>query len=93
MKMVLVLVKVKLSMPFDHWVTAFDAHREARAASGVEDVFRHPVIGEQAVVYAVKTSEPRAVHDLIYDPAHRAAIQESGFVIGSEQIMLCDIIN
>jgi hypothetical protein len=89
MQFVLV-VKLRLDRPFDHWVSRFDAHRDARAAAGIVDIFRHPVIGEQAVVYAVRTADPRAVHDMIYDPDHRPGIEESGFVIGSEQILVCE---
>ncbi|EJL30813.1 Protein of unknown function (DUF3764) [Caulobacter sp. AP07] len=86
----LLVVKLSLSKPFAHWAERFDQHSQARAAAGIEDVFRHPVIGEQAAVYAVRTTTPRAVHDMIYDPAVRGHIEESGFVIGSEQILVCD---
>jgi hypothetical protein len=86
----LLVVKVAISKPFEHWAERFDAHRAARAAAGIEDVFRHPVIGEQAIVYAVSTANPRAVHDMIYSPDAREGIEESGFVIGSEEIILCE---
>lgn len=86
----LLVVKFSLSRPYDHWVKRFDEHKDVRAASGIEDVFRSPVIGEQAVVYAVRTATPRAVHDMIYDDATRPHVEESGFVIGSERIWVCD---
>ena len=87
---VMLIVKLTLNKPFVHWVERFDAHNDARRAAGIETVFRHPMIGEQAVVYAVRTRTPRAVHDMIYDTEHRQSIEESGFVIGSEIIWVCD---
>jgi len=86
-----VVVKFSLSKPYDHWVKAFDDHQVARQGSGIKDIFRHPVIGEQSVVYAVRTSNPRAVHDMIYGE-ERAHIEESGFVVGSEIINVCEPI-
>jgi hypothetical protein len=89
MKFVLV-VRVQLCRPFAHWKQHFDAHRDARRAGGIEDVFCYPVIGEQAVIYGVRTSTPRSVHDMIYDEAIRPLIEASGFVVGSEQITVCE---
>lgn len=86
----LVIVKVPLLKPFAFWKERFDSHRVARQAGGIEDVFAHPVIGEQAAVYAVKTSTPRAVHDMIYDEAVRPMIEESGFAVGREMITVCE---
>lgn len=86
----LLVVKVKLCQPYAHWVARFDADREARRAGGVEDVFRHPVIGEQAAVFAMRTAEPRLVHDMMHDARLRPAIEASGLVIGSEEILVCD---
>ena len=86
----LVLVKLRLSQPYLHWQTCFDADREAREAAGIESVFRAAVIGEQAAIYAVRTSTPRIVNDFIYDPAKRVEIEESGFVVGSEEITVCE---
>jgi len=88
----LVVVKVPLVRPFSYWRERFEAHRSARQSVGIVDVFAYPVIGEQAVVYAVRTSTPRAVHDLIYDPAARPQIEESGFVVGREEITVCEIV-
>lgn len=87
----LVIVKVHLSVPFDFWKSRFDAHREARRAAGIHDVLCHPVIGEQAAVYAVQTETPRAVHEMIYDPASRPGIEASGFIIGREEITVCEV--
>jgi len=87
----LVVVKVPLVKPFAYWKQRFDAHRDARRQAGIEDVFAHPVIGEQAVLYAVRTATPRAVHDLIYDEAARPQIEASGFVVGREQITVCEL--
>jgi hypothetical protein len=86
----LMIVRVKLCKPFDYWKERFDAHREARRSSGIEDVFCYPVVGEQAAMYGVLTSTPRAVHDLIYSDAAKPLIEASGFVIGSEQITVCE---
>lgn len=88
----LVVVRVPLVKPFSFWKERFDAHRPARSAAGIEDVFAYPVVGEQAVLYAVKTRTPRAVHDLIYDEAARAEIEASGFVVGREQITVCEAV-
>lgn len=88
----LVVVKARLSKPFSHWVAAFDADREARFSSGVEDLFRYPVIGEQCVVFAMRTESPRLVHDMMYDERVRPGIESSGLVIGSEQITVCEAI-
>ena len=87
----LVVVKIDLSLPYAHWQTAYEAGRDARFATGVHDVFRHPVLGEQAALYAVETSDPRMVHDFVYDPARRPAIEASGFVVGSERITVCEV--
>lgn len=87
-----VVVKAQLNRSFAHWAERFDAHREMRAANGIVDIFRHPVIGEQAVLYAVRAENPRAVHEMIYDPDNRPGIEESGFVIGSERITVCEIL-
>lgn len=89
MKFVLV-VHVRISKPFAFWKRRFDGHRQARKAGGIEDVFCYPVIGEQAVVYGVRTSNPRLVHDMVYDEQVRPLIEESGFVIGSEVIHVCE---
>jgi len=89
--MFLVVVKVRLNRPYAHWQSCFDADRENRAAAGITDVFRHPVIGEQAALYAVRTANPRMVHDFVYDPAARPGIEASGFVVGAEEITLCEI--
>jgi hypothetical protein len=87
----LVVVKVDLSMPYELWQVAYDEGQGARRATGVRDIFRHPVLGEQAALYAVETCEPRTVHDFVYDPRHRPAIEASGFVVGSERITICEI--
>lgn len=86
----LVVVKLRLSRPYLHWQACFDADREAREEAGIESVFRAAVIGEQAAIYAVRTSTPRIVHDFIYDPIKRAEIEASGFVVGSEEIAICE---
>lgn len=91
MQTFLVVVKVRLSLPYAHWESCFDADRAARAAAGIEDVFRCPVMGEQAVLYGVRTPNPRMVHDFIYDPRKRPEIEASGFMIGSEQITICEV--
>jgi hypothetical protein len=88
----LVVVKVPLTKPFAFWKQRFDAHRSAREAGGIKDVFAHPVIGEQAVLYAVETSTPRLVHDMIYDDSVRPGIEESGFTVGAEQITVCELV-
>jgi hypothetical protein len=89
----LVVVRVPLTKPFAFWRERFDAHRSVRREAGIEDVFAYPVIGEQAVLYAVKTRTPRAVHEMIYDEAARAEIEASGFVIGGEVITLCELVD
>jgi hypothetical protein len=86
----LVVVKLRLDRPYTHWQGCFDADRGPREAAGIRDVFRAAVIGEQAAIYAVRTSHPRLVHDYIYDPAIRPAIEGSGFIIGSESIAVCE---
>lgn len=85
-----VIVKFRLSLPYEHWVAQFDAHDAARRTTGVETLFRYPVIGEQSAVYGVRTERPRTVHDTIYDPAIRDMIEASGFIVGSEEIILCE---
>ncbi|EJL27321.1 Protein of unknown function (DUF3764) [Caulobacter sp. AP07] len=87
------IVKVSLIQPFDHWVKLFDADREPREASGTHVVFRHPVIGEQAAVFGVRTQSPRLVHDMMYHPEVRAMIEASGLVVGSEQIIVCEAVD
>lgn len=86
----LVVVKLRLDRPYAHWQSRFDADRGPRESAGIFDVFRAAVVGEQAAIYAVRTDNPRLVHDYIYDPAMRPAIEESGFVIGSERISICE---
>ena len=88
----LVVVRVPLIRPFAFWKQHFDTHRSARRAAGIEDVFAYPILGEQAVLYAVKTSTPRTVHDMIYDPTVRPLIEESGFVVGQEVITVCEVV-
>jgi hypothetical protein len=89
----LVVVKVPLVKPFAFWKKHFDAHRAARQAAGIEDVFAYPVVGEQAVLYAVRTRTPRAVHDLVYDEGARPLIEQSGFVVGQEVITVCEAVD
>ena len=89
--MFMVVVKVRLSKPFAYWKERFDAHREGRREAGIEDVFCHAVIGEHAAIYAVRTGHPRRVHDMVYDPAIRPMIEESGFVVGTEEIVVAEI--
>lgn len=86
----LVVVRLRLDRPYAHWQSCFDADQDARAAAGISDVFRAAVVGDQAAVYAVRTDNPRLVHDYIYDPNVRPAIEGSGFVIGSEAIAVCE---
>jgi hypothetical protein len=88
-----VIVQVRLTKPFAFWKERFDSHREARRAAGIHDRFAHPVIGEQAAVYAVETQTPRAIHDMIYDEAVRPEIEASGFVVGEEIITLCELLD
>jgi len=87
----LVVVRVPLNKPFAFWKERFDAHRAARAESGIQDVFARPVIGEQAALYAVETATPRAVHDMIYDEQVRPQIEASGFIVGREIITVCEL--
>lgn len=91
MKFVLV-VHVNICKPFEHWKAMFDADRDNRRQAGIEDVFCYPVVGEQAVVYGVKTASPRAVHDMVYDERIRPMIEASGFVVGSERITVCEYL-
>lgn len=84
------IVKVALNRPFAHWAAAFDADEAARDRAGVHTLFRHPVIGEQAVVFGVRTASPRLVHDMMYHPDVRSGIELSGLVVGSEEIVVCD---
>lgn len=91
MQQFLVVVKVRLSLPYAHWEACFDADRQARSAGGIEDVFRYPVMGEQAALYAVKTAHPRMVHDFVYHPEKRPEIERSGFVVGTEEIFICEV--
>lgn len=86
----IVVVKASLSVTFEEWARHFDAGRDARAAHGVELVFRHPVIGEQAVVFAQRTDHPRLIHDMMYHPAIRPEIEASGLVLGTEEVLILD---
>lgn len=86
----LVWVHARLNQPYAHWQACFEADREARRGGGVMDVFHGPVVGEQAVVFALRTTTPRLVHDMMYHPAMRPAIEASGLVVGSERITLCE---
>lgn len=83
------IVKASLNRPYAYWVERFDADDVPRRASGVDVVFRHPVIGEQAVVFGVRVDDPRQVHDMMYDLDFRKVVEESGLVVGSEQILVC----
>lgn len=86
----LVVVTLRLDRPYAHWQGRFDADRGPRESVGIFDVFRAAVVGEQSAIYAVRTDNPRLIHDYIYDPAMRPAIAESGFVIGSERIVVSE---
>lgn len=86
----LFIVKMDLDRPYAHWVEQFDADAPNREAGGVHCLFRHPVMGEQAVVFGMKTEDRRSVHDMMYHPDLRPHVEESGLVIGSEQILVCD---
>jgi hypothetical protein len=86
----LLVVRVNICKPYAFWRQHFDADRDGRRRAGIEDVFCYPVIGEQAVVYGVRTSNPRSVHDMVYDDRIRPMIEASGFVVGSEQITVCE---
>ncbi|MFG1430264.1 hypothetical protein V5F44_06545 [Xanthobacter sp. V2C-8] len=88
--MALVFGKIALSKPFAEWQAVFLAHAAARRAAGIEDVMHAPVIGEQAVVYVVRTADPRAVHDMTFSPEARAVLEASGHVPGSERYLVCD---
>lgn len=83
------IVKARLAGQYEAWVKGFDADEAPRRASGVEVVFRHPVIGEQAVVFGMRTSDPRQIHDMMYSPDLRPLVELSGLVVGSEQIIVC----
>lgn len=85
----LLIVHARLSKPYAHWVKDFDADDAARRAGGVEAIFRHPVIGDQSVVFGMRVSDPRPVHDMMYHPDFRPMIEASGLVVGSEQITVC----
>ena len=85
----LLIVHATLNKPYAHWVQHFDADDGARQAGGVETVFRHPVIGAQAVVFGMRVDDPRQVHDMMYHPQVRPGIEESGLVVGSERIIVC----
>jgi hypothetical protein len=86
----LLVVRVKLCRPFEYWKKHFDAHRDGRRTAGIEDVFCYAIVGEQAALYGVLTRTPRAVHDMVYDEATRPMIEASGFVVGSEDITVCE---
>lgn len=86
----LVVVRVALSLPYAHWEACFDGDKEARAAGGITDVFRAPVLGQQAALYGVRTTQPRMVHDFVYEPLKRAEIESSGFIVGAETITVCE---
>jgi hypothetical protein len=91
--MFFVIVKIRLTKPFDFWKQRFDAESSARRASGVFDQFAYPVIGEQAAVFAVKTATPRLIHDMTYNDAVRPGIEASGFAIGEEVLTVCESID
>lgn len=86
----IVIVKVRLDRPYGYWKERFLAHRHARQDLGIEDLFCHAVVGEQAAVYGVRTDHPRRVHDVVYDAAIRPGIEASGFVVGSERVVVCE---
>ncbi|MCG4262435.1 DUF3764 family protein [Acetobacter senegalensis] len=86
----IVIVRFDLSKPFAHWASCFDEHEPARIELGITTLFRYAVIGQQAAIYAVRTAQPRLVHDVIYAPSLRKEIEASGFIVGSEQITLCE---
>lgn len=86
----LAVVKIRIDQPFAHWKSFFDAHAPARAALGIADVLCAPVVGEQAVVYAVRTAEPRRILDMMYEPEALAHIRASGHVLGAETFTLCE---
>lgn len=88
----LMIVKARLNVPFADWVAHFDAEDAQRRAGGVECIFRHPIIGEQSVVFGMRTENPRSVHDMMYHPMVRPGIEGSGLVIGSEEITVCEAI-
>lgn len=88
----LVVVKVQINKPYAFWKERFDQHAEARLADGIEDVFCAPVIGEQAILYGVRTDRPRDVLDMMYQPEALAHITESGHVVGSEEYTLCEVV-
>jgi hypothetical protein len=88
----MVVVRVRLHRPFAQWKAEFDAHRETRANTGVHDAFCYPIVGEQAALYGVRTAFPRLVHDMVYDAEIRPVVEASGFVVGSEQITLCEMV-
>lgn len=88
----LAVVKIRIDRPFAHWKPHFDAHAPARAALGIIDVLCAPVVGEQAVVYAVRTTTPRLIHDMMYEPEARSHILASGHVLGQETFTLCEWI-
>ena len=45
--MALVIGRMRISKTYEQWHAGFMAHREARQASGIEDVLCTPVIGSQ----------------------------------------------
>jgi hypothetical protein len=89
----LAIVKIRIDKPFAHWKGFFDAHAATRAALGIEDVLCAPVIGEQAVVYAVRTAQPRLILDMMYEDAAQAHIRASGHLIGQETFTLCESLD
>ena len=89
----LAVVKIRIDKPFAHWKAFFDAHAQTRAQLGIEDVLCAPVVGEQAVVYAVRTSHPRRILDMMYEAEAHAHIRASGHVLGAEQFTLCEVVD
>lgn len=89
----LAVVKIRIDQPFAHWKAFFDAHAQARAQLGIEDVLCAPVVGEQAVVYAVRTYHPRLILDMMYEREAQAHIRASGHVLGAEQFTLCEVVD
>lgn len=89
----LVTVKVSINKPFAFWKSRFDEHAATRRAAGIIDVFCAPVVGEQSILYCVKTDTPRLIHDMIYETAIREHVEASGHIIGSEQMTLCECMD
>ncbi len=78
----------KLEKSYDHWVSAFDAHDDARKAAGIKALYRgHDLSDATSIHVVLQTPSMEVLGEFMKENAE--IIKESGHIAGTGETTVC----